>query len=101
MVIYEHANYWDQIIRKDILSQHLKKINVKEHSLALEVVYHFFTNNELSKSAISYARSRTIKIRYAREIAACLSKKYSAQEVVEWVANAISSEKFKTGTNLK
>ncbi|MCK7227877.1 restriction endonuclease [Enterobacter asburiae] len=99
-VIYEHAYFWDEIIRKDRLRDYYNQVDVKPNSLALDVVYHFFTNNELSSSAISFARSRTIRIRYAREIAACLAKKYTFKDVIEWVTNGIMQNKHKKGAVL-
>ncbi len=74
VVIYENANFWDEIIRHSRLSEHYKAINVREESISVEVVYHFMTNQNLSKTALSYAKSRAIKVRLAREIAAAVSR---------------------------
>ncbi|MGR1181987.1 hypothetical protein ACUVJH_00540 [Aeromonas veronii] len=95
LVIYEHANFWDEIIRKDRLKSHYTCVDVNSDSIAVETSYHFFTNGELSQSALSFARSRTIKVRLAREICASLSKKFNARQVNHWMWLALNNNMYR------
>lgn len=100
LIIYEHANFWDEIIRKERLCGHYDVIGVNRNSIAVETTYHFFTNGELSCSALSFARSRTIKVRLAREICATLCKKFKAIQINDWVNNALKNNMHKRASCL-